>query len=38
MDTKGFEDIENFYLAYKARFKEYGQINSLNDIPKVLKI
>ncbi|MFT5874732.1 MAG: hypothetical protein ACI8WT_003709 [Clostridium sp.] len=36
MDAKGFEDIENFYLAYKARFKEYGQINSLKDIPKVL--
>lgn len=36
MDTKGFEDIEKFYLAYKARFKEYGQINNLADIPKVL--
>lgn len=36
MDTKGFEDIEDFYLAYKARFKEYGQIKGLNSIPKIL--
>lgn len=36
MDNKGFEDIEDFYSAYNARFKEYRQIESLNPIPKIL--
>lgn len=36
MDNKGFEDIEDFYSAYKARFKEYSQIKSLSPIPKIL--
>ena len=36
MDTKGLEEIEDFYLAHKARFKEYGQIKGLNSIPKIL--
>jgi hypothetical protein len=36
MDNKGFEDIEDFYSAYNARFKEYRQIGSLNPIPKIL--
>lgn len=36
MDNKGFEEIEDFYSAYKARFKEYSQIKSLSPIPKIL--
>ncbi|OBR97163.1 hypothetical protein CLRAG_00820 [Clostridium ragsdalei P11] len=36
MDNKGFKDLENFYLAYKSRFKEYMQINKLEDVPKIL--
>ncbi len=36
MDNKGFEDIEDFYSAYNARFKEYRQIEKLNPTPKLL--
>lgn len=36
MDNKGFEDIEDFYLAYKARFKEYKQIKDLTPTLQIL--
>ncbi len=36
MDNKRFQNLENFYLVYKNRSKEYMQINKLNDTPKIL--
>lgn len=36
MDSKGFRDLENFDLAYKARLNEFMKIKNIDDAPKIL--